>query len=130
MTIFVPDVEPHDKTRHMYGALTPADFSDGHMTHAVAAALRHGLTLNESQLVNTFDSHVGYIAPTAAKAMAACRAAGLAVHATGSGPGFFALTNRAEIPTALLHELQREWGVRAFACRALNSAEALAVREV
>jgi 4-diphosphocytidyl-2-C-methyl-D-erythritol kinase len=130
LTLFVSDVEVEDKTRRMYATLTPADFTDGRKAHVAAESIRRGLPLAETDLYNAFDRHIGEVAPPLAGALALCRSAGLAVLAAGSGPGFFSPTLLAQIPPLLLHELQRDWGVRAVACRTLARAEATAVREV
>ena len=128
-TLFVSDVEVEDKTRRMYAALTPADFSDGRRARILAESLRRGLPVVETDLVNAFDRHVAEVAPPLARARDVCREAGLAVHACGSGPGFFTCTPLSDIPRILLRELDREWGVVAVACRSLGRAAATALRE-
>ncbi|HWO72324.1 MAG TPA: 4-(cytidine 5'-diphospho)-2-C-methyl-D-erythritol kinase [Dehalococcoidia bacterium] len=129
-TVFVADVEIDDKTRRMYAALTPADYSDGRRAHVAAECVRRGLPITEAEMANAFDRHIGEVAPPLAGARALCKDAGLAVFACGSGPAFFTLLPRAEVPALLLRELERDWGVRAIACRSLGRAEATAVRQV
>lgn len=129
-TLFICDLELEDKTRRMYSMLSPADFTDGRRTKVTAETLRRGLPLNETDLVNAFDRHIGELVPTLAAAMGACRDAGLAVVATGSGPGFFTCTRLDAIPHLLLRDLDREWGVSAIACRSLRRADATAISEV
>jgi 4-diphosphocytidyl-2-C-methyl-D-erythritol kinase len=129
LTLFVSDVEVEDKTRRMYATLTPADFTDGRKAHIAAESIRRGLALSETDLYNAFDRHIGEVAPPLAGALALCRARGLAVLAAGSGPGFFSPTPLSQIPPLLLHELERDWGVRAVGCRSLGRDEATAVRE-
>ena len=130
LTLFVSELELEDKTRRMYGLLSPADFTDGHKAHVAAESIRRGLQLSEADLHNAFDRHIAEVAPPLAGALALCRTRGLAVLAAGSGPGFFSPTPLSDIPPLLLHELQRDWGVRALACRSLSRAEATAMREV
>ena len=130
MTLFVSDVEVEDKTRRMYATLTPADFTDGRKAHVAAESIRRGLPLAETDLYNAFDRHIGEVAPPLAGALALCRARGLAVLAAGSGPGFFSPTPLSEMPPLFLHELERDWGVRAVGCRSLGRDEATIVREV
>jgi 4-diphosphocytidyl-2-C-methyl-D-erythritol kinase len=129
LTLFVSNVEVEDKTRRMYATLTPADFTDGRRAHVAAESILRGLALSEMDLYNAFDRHIGEVAPPLAGALALCRARGLAVLAAGSGPGFFSPTPLSEIPPLLLHEIERDWGVRAIACRSLGRDEATAVRE-
>ncbi len=129
-TVFLSSIVIEDKTRRMYATLRPADFSSGERTEIAAESLRNGLPLLDSDMQNAFDSRIGEIAPPLARAMEACRTAGLAVLATGSGPGFFSPSPFADIPTLLLRELDREWGVRTLACHSLSRHEALAIREI
>jgi 4-diphosphocytidyl-2-C-methyl-D-erythritol kinase len=129
LTLFVSEAEIEDKTRRMYATLTPADFTDGHKARVAAESVRRALPLAETDLHNAFDRHIAEMAPPLAGAMALCRDAGLAVLAAGSGPGFFSPEPLAEMPPLLLRELERDWGVRAIACRTLSRAEATALRE-
>ena len=130
LTLFVADVDVEDKTRRMYGAITPSDYTDGHKAHVLAESVRRGLPIAASDLLNAFDPHVRAAIEPVGRAMALCRAAGLAVFACGSGPGFFSPMPFEALPSLLSRELERDWGVRAVACRTLSRAEALAVREV
>lgn len=130
LTLFLADVDIEDKTRRMFAMLTPADFTDGARAHVLAETLRLGRPVTEADLSNAFDRHVGEAAPSLGGAMALCREAGIAAHACGSGPGFYTHTPFAEIPPLLLHELERDWGVRAQACRSLDRAASTVLREV
>jgi 4-diphosphocytidyl-2-C-methyl-D-erythritol kinase len=129
LTLFISDLELEDKTRRMYATLSPADFSDGHKARVAAESIRRGLPLTETDLHNAFDRHIAEVAPPLAGALALCRAGGLAVLAAGSGPGFFTPTPQPQIPSLLLRELERDWGVRAVACRTLSRTESTAARE-
>jgi len=84
--------------------------------------------LNETDVGNVFDRYVVEAAPAAGKAMAFCREAGFGVHATGSGPGFFALIDRGELPGLLVRRLA-DFGVSPRRSRLLTREEALAMRE-
>jgi 4-diphosphocytidyl-2-C-methyl-D-erythritol kinase len=130
LTLFVSELDLEDKTRRMYAMLSPADVTDGRKAHVLAESVRRGLPLSETDLHNAFDRHVAEAAPPLGGAMSLCRDAGLAVLAAGSGPGFFTPAPLTDIPSMLLRELDRDWGVRAVACRALSRAEATALREV
>ena len=130
LTLFVTDVELEDKTRRMYGAITPSDYTDGHKARVLAESVRRGLPISSTDLVNAFDPHVRAAVEPVGRAMASCRAAGLAVFACGSGPGFFSPMPYDALPSMLARELEREWGVRALACRTLGRAEASIMREV
>jgi 4-diphosphocytidyl-2-C-methyl-D-erythritol kinase len=54
---------PPDKTRQLYQALTPADFSDGARTHAQAEGLRRGEPLDPALLVNAFAGPLDRVLP-------------------------------------------------------------------
>ena len=129
-TVFLSSIAIEEKTRRMYATLTPADFTSGHRTELAAESLRSGLPLNDSDILNAFDSRIAEVAPDVAQAMAACRMAGIDVYATGSGPGFFSPSPFAEIPAPLLRQLDSQWNLRTLACRGLSRYEALAMREV
>ena len=130
LTLFVADVDVEDKTRRMYATITPHDYSDGHKARVLAESIRRGLPLPASDLVNVFDAHVRVAVEPVGRAMALCRDAGLAVFVCGSGPGFFSPVPFEALPPMLARELERDWGVRAIACRTLGRAEATAIREV
>jgi 4-diphosphocytidyl-2-C-methyl-D-erythritol kinase len=130
LTLFLADVVIEDKTRRMYGLLSPTDFTDGHMAHVAAESVRRALPLSESDMHNAFDRHVGQVAPQVASAMALCRAENLGVFAAGSGPGFFTDVAMTELPPLLLRELERDWGVRAIACRTLDRESSTAMQEI
>ena len=129
LTLFVADVDLADKTRRMYGLVSPIDFTDGEKTRAATDRATKGLALGEGDLYNTFDRHIGEVAPQVASAMALCRAKNLAVFAAGSGPGFFSPVGIDTLPPMLLRELERDWGVRAVECRTLDRASATSILE-
>jgi 4-diphosphocytidyl-2-C-methyl-D-erythritol kinase len=130
LTLFGSTMEIEDKTRRMYSTLAPIDFTDGHRGRVVAESIRRGLPIAETDYYNAFDRHIGSVAEPLARAMTLCRDAGLAVIACGSGPSFFTPAALDTIPTTLLHELERDWGVHAIACRSIARDAAMAVREV
>jgi 4-diphosphocytidyl-2-C-methyl-D-erythritol kinase len=130
LTLFVAGADLADKTRRMYAALSPADFTDGGMARAAVERLRRAQPLSEDGLYNAFDRHIGKLAPRVAAAMALCSEAGVTVFAAGSGPGFFAPIALADVPPSLLQALDRDCGVRAVACRTLGREAAMTVREV
>ena len=129
LTLFAADVDLADKTRRMYGMLSPIDFTDGEKTRAAVERAAEGSPLGDSDLYNAFDRHVGEVAPQVASAMALCRANDLAVFAAGSGPGFFTLVSVDALPPMLLRELERDWGVRAVECRTLDRVAATSILE-
>jgi 4-diphosphocytidyl-2-C-methyl-D-erythritol kinase len=130
ITLFVAPIEIEDKTRRMYSTLSPADFSDGSRALALAYAIQGGHFLQSTDWCNAFDRNIEEVARPTAAAMALCRDAGISVVVSGSGPGFFTPAALSNLPPLLLRELERDWGVRAVACRSLSRAESTALREV
>jgi 4-diphosphocytidyl-2-C-methyl-D-erythritol kinase len=129
LTVFVPQADIEDKTRRMYEMLAPDDLSTGRRTLGVAASVRRGVALDETDLINVFDRHIRAVAPTAAGAMLRCREEGIAVVAAGSGPAFFSLGAMPAIGSDLRRELEDRWGVTILGCQTLTREAALAVRE-
>jgi 4-diphosphocytidyl-2-C-methyl-D-erythritol kinase len=125
LVLLAPPLAMADKTRRMYAALTPADFSDGSRTEACVAAVREGRALGDDDLCNAF----GRAAYGLFEGLDAYREALLAVGAgrvrlAGAGPALFALA--ADEPSAgeMLSRLRAPGG-QAFVARTLTSAESL-----
>jgi 4-diphosphocytidyl-2-C-methyl-D-erythritol kinase len=129
LTLFLPDAEIDDKTRRMYAALSPNDYSDGHKTRVLAESVQRGLPLSSEDLFNVFGGKIGQLVEPVRGAMALCRDAGVPVFACGSGPGFFSLAPVSELPPLLRRGLHHDWGVQIAGCRSLNRAEATTIRE-
>jgi 4-diphosphocytidyl-2C-methyl-D-erythritol kinase len=129
LTLFVPGTRIEGKTAAAYAALTPSDFTDSTRTRAAIEALRRGASLRTEHLFNAFDRQVGDVLPALGRAMRVCRQSNVATITCGSGPAFFTLTHRDDLPEHLLAELERECDVRAIASRSLSRAESLAVKE-
>lgn len=83
---------PPDKTRRLYGALTPDDFGDGTRTLAQADRLRRGESLDPALLVNSFAGPLFRLFPALAGWRDRLIAAGAPwVLPSGSGPTLFAI---------------------------------------
>ena len=84
---------PPDKTRQLYRALTPDDFSDGTRTIAQSNRLRRGEALDPGLLVNTFAAPLYRLFPTLTTWRDRLLAAGAPwVLPSGSGPTLFTAT--------------------------------------
>jgi 4-diphosphocytidyl-2-C-methyl-D-erythritol kinase len=99
---------PPDKTRALYHALAPVDWSDGARTLALAASLRAGERVQDDLLVNGFDAAADrvYLGMTSLRA----RLGGLLgapIHLTGAGPTLFAVFERAEAARHAAREARR-----------------------
>jgi 4-diphosphocytidyl-2-C-methyl-D-erythritol kinase len=91
LVIVVPRLTLADKTRRMYAALTPDDFSDGGRVAAVQAGLAAGQPLHRLPLWNTFSAVARRLFPEAAAAERALYDAGATTACLcGAGPAWFA----------------------------------------
>ena len=130
LTLFLTEVDIDDKTRRMYAEISPLDYSDGFRTRELAERLRKGALLDELDLRNAFDPHIGSLDRTVVRAMTMCLDGGVTVISAGSGPAFFAVARIEELPARLLAEIEHDCGVRAVACRTLGRRASLAAVEV
>ncbi len=87
---------PADKTRQLYGALTPADFGAGTRTEEQAARLRRGEPLDPTLLVNSFAGPLYRLLPALALWHDRFLAAGAGwVQPSGSGPTLYTIAPSA-----------------------------------
>jgi 4-diphosphocytidyl-2-C-methyl-D-erythritol kinase len=128
ITLFISSVELPNKTRFMYSLLSPASFTDGHYTRVAETTVRRALPLVETDVFNAFDRYVGLAAPEIDRAMNICREMGVPVWTCGSGPGFFAMQARADLPPLLEREMAAH-GIRLLETRLLRREEALSSSE-
>lgn len=83
---------PPDKTRQLYQALMPADFSDGTRTRAQAERLRRGEPLDPASLVNAFGGPLARVLPHLAGWRQRFLDAGASwVMPSGSGPTLYTI---------------------------------------
>jgi 4-diphosphocytidyl-2-C-methyl-D-erythritol kinase len=92
LLLIVPGGAPPDKTRTLYQALRPADFSRGAATLALCNWLRSGGSIASATMVNGFDAAASRVYP----GLAALRGRlteliGRPVHLSGAGPTLFAI---------------------------------------
>ncbi len=125
LVLLAPPFELPEKTKRMYAALTPADFSDGSRTEALVGRIRGGGPVDDSGLYNVFE-RVAYevFAGLDAYRDALLMAGARHVHLAGSGPALFAL-GADEDAAQSVHARLRLPGGRAFVVRTLPAAEAL-----
>ena len=129
LVLLAPPLELPEKTRRMYAALTPADFSDGSRTDAVVRRIREGGPVDDGSLYNVFE-RVAYEAFAGLDAYrdALLTAGARRVHLAGSGPALFALGADEDAARSVHARLRLPGGeapVRAFVVRTLAAAEAL-----
>jgi len=125
LVLLAPPIAAAEKTRHMYAALTPADFTDGSRTEALVTAIREGRPLADGGLYNVFQR----AAYEVFEGLAVCREALLAagaqgVHLAGAGPALFALVADEASAVAIRDKVSLPGG-RLFVARTLTAAESL-----
>jgi 4-diphosphocytidyl-2-C-methyl-D-erythritol kinase len=107
--VLVTAVErPPDKTRAMYRALAPADWTDGARTLTLTDCLRAGQPVGDALLINGFDAAADRVYPELRGLRD--RLAGLLgapVHLTGAGPTVFALFGWADAARQAAHRARR-----------------------
>jgi 4-diphosphocytidyl-2-C-methyl-D-erythritol kinase len=125
LVLLAPPLELPEKTRRMYAALAPADFTDGSRTEAFVEGIRAGRPVDDGGLYNAFER----VAFEAFAGLDGYRDALLAagarrVHLAGSGPALFAL-GPDEDDALVVYERLRPPGGQAFLARTLTAAESL-----
>ncbi len=113
-----------EKTRRMYAALTPADFSDGSRTEALRRRLRDGQPVDDGSLYNAFERAAYEVFEGLDAYRDALLAAGArTVHLAGSGPALFAL-GPDEGAARAMHDRLRPPGGQSLVVHTLTTAEA------
>jgi 4-diphosphocytidyl-2-C-methyl-D-erythritol kinase len=106
LVLLAPRHELRAKTAALFGALRPADFSDGTSTAHLAARLRSTTRLTDADLVNGFAAPARHtFAGLDALWRAAERLAARPFHLSGAGPSVFALADDARDAAALAARL-------------------------
>ena len=122
--IVVPTHDVLDKTKRLYAALEPTDFSSGQLTALAAHRLRQHLPLIEDHLTNAFSRPARVIFPGLSfvwtKAEALC---GRRFFLSGAGPALFALA--ADRPDARRQAARlARLGLPTYATRTVKHARA------
>ena len=124
LVIVVPPHDILDKTRRLYAALEPSDFSSGELTARAADCLQQHLPVVEDQLANAFSRAARVIFPelsptwTSVEAICARR-----FFLSGAGPALFALA--ADRADAHRQEARlAQMGLSAYAARTVKHARA------
>ena len=92
LLLVVPPLVLPNKTRRMYHALRPRDFSDGSHTRALADHIRGGKAPDDDDLYNAFEgAALESFAGLASYRESLLRAGARRVHLAGSGPALFAV---------------------------------------
>ena len=141
LVLLVPPFSLPEKTKRMYGALTPADFSDGSRSEALVRRIQQGGRIRDGWLHNAFQRAAYQTFPGLASYRDALLTAGARrVHLAGSGPALFALTSGEEEARQLQRRLRPPAGrpgppggqgtdAPVFLVRTLAAHEALRIQE-
>ena len=118
LVLLAPAHAVADKTRRLYAALTPSDFSSGRATQAAAERLAHGEAF---QCTNAFERAAGEIFPGLSEMWHNSeRLAQRQFHLSGAGPALFAFAaDRADAQRAA-----KAIGETAYAVRTVKHARA------
>ncbi|MCC6174106.1 MAG: 4-(cytidine 5'-diphospho)-2-C-methyl-D-erythritol kinase [Chloroflexi bacterium] len=119
LALACPAFDVPDKTRRLYGALAPGDWSDGAETLALADCLRVGGSPPGARFRNAFDRAADAIYPGfAALRQRLSDAAGVPLSLTGAGPSLFALFATRRDAAVAARRIDRA-GVPTFVVRSL-----------
>ena len=125
LVVVVPPIALADKTKRMYGALTPSDFTDGSRTVALAERLRAGMPIRDGDLCNVFERAAYAVFEGLDVYREALLAAGAGrAHLAGAGPALFALAPDEAGANAIRDKVSLPSG-RLFVARTLTAAESL-----
>ena len=95
LTLVFPDITVPDKTKTMYSRLTPANYSDGGVTHRMLQILAGGQAVRESVrscVYNAFEDLASWEFPLLAEMRRDVAAqGGPDLHLCGAGPALFAI---------------------------------------
>ena len=117
-----------EKTAAMFGALTPASFTEGEASDGVREVVLSGRMITDGVLENVFERVTRELQPATELAMDALRTQGYAPHLAGAGPSFFLLYAGGADVADLLADRIRELGFDPLPTHVLSRAEALRMR--
>lgn len=126
LVLLVPGLSLVEKTRRMYEALTPANFTDGSRTKALADHITGGGRVEDAHLYNAFDRAAFEVFEGLAVFRDWLLEAGASsVHVCGAGPSLFALASGEPEALAIRARLNRaRRGERVHVVRTVTAAEA------
>ncbi len=97
-----------DKTRRLYGALRPEDWSDGARVERIASALRSGEPISASHLPSGFNRVARELFPTVDCVIAAVNRAGGVASLCGAGPSVISLHDDASSAQRVADRLRKD----------------------
>ena len=129
IVLVVPPISMPEKTRRMYAALEPSDYTQGSHSQTLVDELAAGKPIDDEILYNAFERAAFEVFAGLEKYREWMLAAGAArVHLAGSGPSLFALASGETEARAMRARMNRpKAGERVYAVRTITAAEATAV---
>jgi 4-diphosphocytidyl-2-C-methyl-D-erythritol kinase len=129
LVLVVPAISLAGKTRAMYAALRPEDFTDGARTVALAATIGRGQPVAEALLGNAFERAAYELFPGLGGFRDWMLEAGArSVHLSGAGPALFAPASGEPEARAIRGRMNRaRRGERVYVVRTIGASEATLV---
>ncbi|HEY5640529.1 MAG TPA: 4-(cytidine 5'-diphospho)-2-C-methyl-D-erythritol kinase [Dehalococcoidia bacterium] len=129
MVILVPPLAMSEKTKRMYAALTPSDFTSGGHTDDFIAHLTAGGSVAGAPLFNAFErAAYDTFEGLAFFRDALVQAGAASVHVCGAGPALFSVASGESEARAIRSRVARvRRGEKVHAVRTLTAAESTAV---
>lgn len=126
LVLLVPAIPMADKTKRMYEALDPSDFTDGSRTTALVEHINGGGHVEPGQLYNAFDRAAFEVFEGLSQYRDFFLEAGApSVHVAGAGPTLFALASGEPEALAIRQRMNRaRHGERVHVVRTVTAAEA------
>ncbi len=111
LVVLSPSIELSDKTASLYGRVSEANYTPGHLSRKLAARIRGGGDVPPQFLFNTFDDVAREAFPGLDAYWAALHDLGAReIHVTGTGPSLYAPVSRKEQGTAIQLMLRHRHG--------------------
>ncbi len=129
LVILVPPLAVSQKTKRMYAALTPSDFTDGGHTDNFMAHLASGGSVAGAPLFNAFEraAYVAFDGLTFFRD-ALVQAGAASVHVCGAGPALFSVASGEQEARAIRSRVARvRRGEKVHVVRSLTATESTAV---
>ncbi|HEX2923013.1 MAG TPA: 4-(cytidine 5'-diphospho)-2-C-methyl-D-erythritol kinase [Chloroflexota bacterium] len=121
LVLLVPSHSLEAKTVELYRRIRPEHWSSGDSTRRLASALKAGMALDESLMVNSFESVADQSFPSLPSYREAMLEAGASrVHLSGAGPTIYCLTEGRETADRMAGQL-RSLGFSPLLARTVSS---------
>jgi 4-diphosphocytidyl-2-C-methyl-D-erythritol kinase len=129
LVLLAPPIKLPEKTRRMYEAITPEDFTEGSRSEALLERLRQGKAVREEDLYNAFENRAYQMFEGLSTYGDVLLAAGApTVHVAGAGPALFTFAENEAAAREIANRVQAT-NAKVFVARTVTAAEATAIVE-